>query len=80
MENTMSHCGIDCSKCPVYVATSIGDTDEKVRMCINNRGIYLDSTVNMIECYGCRADSSSQSPLCKGCSIRRVARKKSRPR
>jgi hypothetical protein len=54
----IAYCGLDCTKCPVYIATKEND-DEKRRetAAVWNRKFRLDLKPEDINCGGCLVDS-----------------------
>lgn len=68
-ERNIAYCGIDCLKCPVYIAT-ITDNSELKHSVMQDWGkLYKrEFTVEEIYCYGCR--SEQLFILCSRCDIK----------
>jgi len=64
-----AYCGIDCSACPVYIAT-INDDDDLRRKTAKEWGVLYNRKFNEedILCYGCK--SQRLFFLCAKCDIR----------
>jgi len=75
----LGYCGLNCQTCPIYVATRIEDTAEKLkarteiaRMCREEYGlVYKDEDIT--DCDGCTTDNDILFPGCKACKIRNCA-------
>lgn len=74
MEN-ISFCGINCEKCPVYVATIDGSLEKK-QVVSREWGELYDRTFSVDEmiCYGCKSDI--RFFLCSKCDIESCNRDK----
>jgi hypothetical protein len=78
MDRMIAYCGLDCSGCPIYLATLETDGKKRrelrlsvVRLC---RGVYgMDLTIeDVTDCDGCRQNARLFRP-CWKCEIRRCA-------
>lgn len=74
MDKMVAYCGLDCSKCEAFIATSNDDNAlrEKVAKSWSElNGVEI--TTEMINCEGCRCDGV-KTPFCdKLCEIRQCA-------
>ena len=70
----IAYCGIDCSKCPTYLATQSGDRGELDRLAAMRRENFGDPrfTADSMPCDGCSGDGRL-SETCAVCPIRSCA-------
>ncbi len=75
-DKKFAYCGIDCMKCPAYIAT-VTDDDE-LRAKTAEKWSTADLTINAsdINCLGCTDDDSGLSSWCPECSVRKCARER----
>ena len=74
MDKMIGYCGIDCSKCDVYIAT-INDDDE-LRAKTAEKWSELNRvtiTPDMLNCVGCRCDGLKTYFCSDMCEIRKCA-------
>lgn len=68
MDNSNSYCGINCTKCPVYIATVTESLDLKQKVADDWGKLYNRSfTAEEMVCYGCKKDV--RLSLCSKCDI-----------
>jgi hypothetical protein len=83
MDNTLhGYCGIDCTKCDVFQATSAADDDLR-RQCAENP-VWKDTAAQHwgisklnprdMNCMGCHAEGNTIFFSCAKCPIRECAR------
>ena len=72
----LAYCGLDCNKCPVYLASISKNVAEQIRLATEySTGTYKFSKEDMY-CLGCHSDIVSQK-MCENCEIRICSVKKS---
>ena len=61
MDKLIAYCGLDCAKCPAYVATQSGDPAELERVAAEWREAFNmpDLTVESLICDGCLPGQAS---------------------
>lgn len=75
MENTNSYCGINCTKCPVYIATAAKSLELKQKIANDWGKLYnRNFTAEEMTCYGCKKEQ--RFSLCSKCDIERCNRAK----
>lgn len=74
MEQMIAYCGLDCAKCPAYVATQAGDREALERTAAMWREQFSapEITADSIVCDGCMMDGRL-SGYCSICEIRACA-------
>lgn len=66
---SLSYCGYDCEKCPVYKATESKNL-ELLKAIVITPGISnLDQTIENLGCFGC-CDKKTVNVMCEKCPIR----------
>ncbi len=77
MDKMIAFCGINCSECPVYLATQKNDDimREKV-LKLWSKQYNMELSIEDINCQGCKTDGSRLFVHCKKCTIRSCARDK----
>ena len=74
MDKLIAYCGLNCSKCPAYVATQSGDPAELERVAAEWREAFNmpDLTAESLICDGCLPGeiSGRLSGYCETCAIR----------
>jgi hypothetical protein len=78
-ESQIAYCGLDCSACPIHVATLEPDTGKQYDMrvsiaheCFVHYGMnLLPEEVN--DCDGCVANTGRLFSSCQNCEIRKCA-------
>ncbi|MBN2154809.1 MAG: DUF3795 domain-containing protein [Candidatus Lokiarchaeota archaeon] len=71
MEENIVYCGLDCAKCPIYVATR--NNDEDLRKKTAERW-NLD--INELYCNMCNTEEGKLPFFCQKCTIRLCARER----
>ena len=83
-EEDLAYCGINCAKCPVFIATANDDNELRQETAQEWNGIYGDymETLGMQElkpqdmnCRGCKTEES-RFLGCRSCPIRKCCRDK----
>jgi hypothetical protein len=80
MDPMLAYCGLDCSGCPIYLATLERDVAKKATMrshiarLLKERYSLNLEAENVGDCDGCR--SNRLFVTCAACEIRRCAREK----
>ena len=76
MKHMMGYCGVECSKCPAYIAT-INDDDELRRKYAAEQSEFYGMEIlpERINCVGCLEDGEHLG-YCSMCEIRRCCREK----
>ena len=83
-EEDLAYCGIDCAKCPVFIATANDDNELRQKTAQEWNGIYRDymETLGMQElklqdmnCRGCKTEEG-RFLGCMSCPIRKCCRDK----
>ncbi|WP_372751480.1 DUF3795 domain-containing protein [Labilibaculum sp.] len=75
-KNRIAYCGIDCSKCPAYVATEKEQKNVRIKIAKlwSDRENHYESCE--ISCKGCREPWGKKFRHCANCEVRECARKK----
>lgn len=79
MENKRSvgFCGIVCSECPVFIATSKDDDTERKRVAeLFTKQYEREYKPEDISCNGCISDSERIFSFCSVCGVRRCGRER----
>jgi hypothetical protein len=83
-EEELAYCGINCAKCPVFIATANNDNELRQKTALEWNGIYRDYMKSLgmqglkqqdMNCRGCRT-SESRFLGCMSCQIRKCCRDK----
>ena len=72
----IAYCGLDCTKCPAYIATQVDD--DKMRAdCAQffNQKYKMGVKPENVNCDGCSSESRVLY-FCKACNVRKCAREK----
>ena len=84
MQEELAYCGINCEKCPVFIAMANNDNELRQKTALEWNGIYRDymETQGMEElkpqdmnCKGCRIEESHFQG-CMSCPIRKCCQDK----
>ncbi|MBN1823439.1 MAG: DUF3795 domain-containing protein [Endomicrobiales bacterium] len=74
MTTELGYCGDNCSACPRYIATALGDTS----LLKSVRDLYVkvghrppDTEIEALKCGGCRANKDCAHPALKMCATLR---------
>ena len=72
----IAYCGLDCTKCPAYIATQ-ADDDKMRADCAQffNQEYKMEVTPESVNCDGCSAEGRIFF-FCKACNARKCAREK----
>lgn len=74
----IAYCGLDCSRCPAYMATLSGNTYSKEKIALEWSKIYnADISPEEINCSGCNSEKGIHFSHCYECSIRLCAAERS---
>lgn len=74
MELGIGFCGLDCNRCPIYMATIHNSDDERKKVAkMWNKKTGLNLQAGDINCDGCHADTGRQFSHCSKCVIRTCA-------
>lgn len=73
----IAYCGLDCQKCPAYIATKTNDQELREKVAREWSLLnHVEITPEMINCDGCR-ENGRKTPFCDSlCPIRQCALKK----
>nr|WP_320120140.1 DUF3795 domain-containing protein [uncultured Marinifilum sp.] len=72
----IAYCGIDCSICPVYVATQKHQEKARIRIAKLWSDENHEYEACEITCKGCREPWGKKFQHCQDCAVRACARKK----
>lgn len=79
MEQMTAFCGLDCSTCPIHLATREEDKKKQqslresiAKLCAEQYGMTL-LPEDVTNCDGCRANTGRLFPGCSNCRIRKCA-------
>ncbi len=64
-----AYCGLHCEKCPVYLASLGGNTEEQIRLAAEYSTDTCQFSPEDMYCLGCHSDTPSQK-MCSDCEIR----------
>lgn len=68
----IAYCGIDCSKCPSYLATQSGNREEIERVAKNLAKVYrAEVKPEYVICDGCRSEGRHSYFCTNSCKMRR---------
>ncbi len=76
MSSGLSYCGLNCARCPVYVASP---EQRRSRLGLAEQWsslLKLDITPEQITCLGCQAPEGPGIAICQDCEVRRCGRKR----
>ncbi|MBM4402297.1 MAG: DUF3795 domain-containing protein [Candidatus Cloacimonetes bacterium] len=77
MKKLIAYCGIDCSKCPAYIATQKDDQEGLVKTAADwSARFNVDVKPSDVICDGCTTESPKKASYCNMCEIRKCARDK----
>lgn len=78
----LAYCGLDCSKCPIYVATREKSRARRLEMriaiakiCTEHYGMLVPPE-EINDCDGCRSASGRIFSRCANCAVRNCAGRK----
>jgi len=82
MKEMISYCGLNCTTCPIYLATKETDKTSKSKIiyeiidkCKEHYGLeYKFEDIN--DCDGCKSESGKLFFVCSNCEIRKCATEK----
>ena len=74
MYESIAYCGLDCDRCPAYLATQSGDMEALARVAerwavVTGREVRAEA----ILCDGCKSGSEQINAFCAVCEIRDCA-------
>jgi hypothetical protein len=78
----VTYCGIDCLRCPIYLATREDDDEKRQEMRLEIARKIAElygqecTLEDITDCDGCKAESGKLFSGCKRCQIRKCARQK----
>jgi hypothetical protein len=78
-EDQVAYCGLDCSACPIHLATLETDASKNYAMRVSiARECFLHYGMNLLpeevdDCDGCRAVTGRLFSSCRNCMIRKCA-------
>jgi hypothetical protein len=72
MERIIAFCGLDCTRCPAYIATQADDLAAKERVAARWREEYHAPNIDVayVTCDGCLAFAGRLGGHCPECEIR----------
>ncbi|OHD10241.1 MAG: hypothetical protein A2086_00575 [Spirochaetes bacterium GWD1_27_9] len=77
MKDIIGFCGINCSKCPAFVATQKNDDAEREKVSeMWSKQFNVSIKKEDINCNGCIVDSPNLFSHCKVCEIRKCGKSK----
>ena len=68
MAEIIAYCGLDCSKCNVFIATQKNDLEEKKKIAERwTKGLHVDFKPEDVTCDGCKSERLSGwcTKICK---------------
>ena len=68
----IAYCGLDCGRCPVYLATVQGDREKQAQLALEYSTEECAYAPEDMVCMGCRTQRLSRK-LCGACPIRSCA-------
>ncbi len=73
----IAYCGLNCGKCPVYIAT-ISNDDKKRKEVLEKWNKHFNFEMNLedINCYGCLDKEKIKFNYCINCGIRKCTLQK----
>ncbi|MFC1668762.1 DUF3795 domain-containing protein [Spirochaetota bacterium] len=78
MKEMISICGLDCGKCPVYIATVGDDDDERKKIAKQwSQAMQKELKPEDINCVGCLKKEGNHFIHCSSCEIRICGMEKS---
>ena len=76
MKHMLGYCGVECSKCPAYIATITNDDELRRRYAAEQSEFYgMEILPERINCVGCLEDGEHLG-YCSMCEIRRRCRER----
>lgn len=75
MTRMIGCCGIDCDKCPSYMASLNGNEDELERIASEWSTDSMHLTADDVRCYGCHAGVEHVASFCADCDVRTCAQR-----
>lgn len=78
MESMIAYCGLECTKCPAYLATQANDREALERTAAQWRQMFNapQITADSVLCDGCLHTGGRLSGYCQTCGIRACARER----
>lgn len=73
MKSNIAYCGLDCAKCPAYIATLENDAEKKAQLAREWSTDKFPLKPEDIYCEGCSGGSEKVISFCAGCDIRTCA-------
>lgn len=70
MSEMMAACGLDCGKCPAYLATMASDTAALTKLA----GEWGQKSADDMLCHGCRAAGEKRFGYCSECALANCAK------
>lgn len=76
MKKSVGYCGLDCTKCPAYIALETNDEVLRSKTAVEWTQKYNHPfTKDMINCTGCTSKEEPHCGYCGMCSVRSCAQK-----
>jgi len=77
MDTMISYCGLQCHKCPAFLATKKDDDNERKKVAEEwSKHYKSDIKPEHINCLGCTSGEDPIFQYCRVCEIRKCAREK----
>ena len=77
MSKCNGYCGLDCTKCPAYIALKTDDNDLRIKTAKEwTVKFNAQFSPEMINCTGCKSAEKPQCGYCGMCPIRACGQKK----
>ena len=71
MKQMTAHCGLECTRCPSFIATRDDDDEARAKTAAYYRETYgFDLRPEEIVCDGCLAKAGRLLAYCRSCTIR----------
>jgi hypothetical protein len=80
----LAYCGLDCSTCPVFIATANNDVNLKLKTADEWSKLYSEYTgkkelsLEDMNCQGCKSSNNTLFVGCINCPIRKCSMAKNR--
>jgi hypothetical protein len=77
MKDMMGCCGVECSKCPAYIATINNDDSLRKKYAAEQSEFHgIEIAPEKINCVGCCCDDGEHLGYCNMCEIRKCCHKR----
>ncbi len=74
MEQMIAYCGLECTRCPAYLATQADDDEMRDKAAAYyNRKFGFNITRKDINCDGCKSTSGRKLAYCQKCNLKKCA-------